>query len=103
MSSSTWTGAVTNGVVPAVRYTNVDDQLANAELASALVLSHGSRDHLPNNPLVFDADATSSFHISGVNFLFGDGSVHFINNSIGGMTYEALLTRANGDVPGSDY
>ncbi len=103
MSSSTWTGAVTNGVVPAVRYTNVSDQLANAELASALVLSHGSQDHLPNNPLVFDADATSSFHIQGVNFLFGDGSVQSINNSINGMTYEALLTRANGDVPGSDY
>jgi prepilin-type N-terminal cleavage/methylation domain-containing protein/prepilin-type processing-associated H-X9-DG protein len=103
MSSSTWTGAVTNGVVPAVRYANVSDQLANAELSSALILSHGSMDHLPNNPLVFDADATSSFHIGGVNFLFGDGSVHIINNSISGATYEALLTRANGDVPGSDY
>jgi prepilin-type N-terminal cleavage/methylation domain-containing protein/prepilin-type processing-associated H-X9-DG protein len=103
MSSSTWTGAVANGVVPAVRYTDVGDQLANAELASALVLSHGSRDHLPNNPLVFDADATSSFHIGGVNFLYGDGSVRTINNSIGGATYEALLTRANGDVPGPDY
>ncbi len=103
MSSSTWTGAVTNGVVPAVRYTNASDQLANAELASALVLSHGSRDHLPNNPLVFDADATSSGHMMGVNFLYGDGSVHVISNSISGTTYEALLTRANGDVPGSDY
>jgi prepilin-type N-terminal cleavage/methylation domain-containing protein/prepilin-type processing-associated H-X9-DG protein len=103
MSSSTWTGAVTNGVVPAVRYQDVNDQLANAELASALVLSHGSKDHLPNNPLVFDADATSSFHVGGVNFLFGDGSVRPINNSISGATYEALLTRSNGDVPGNDY
>jgi prepilin-type N-terminal cleavage/methylation domain-containing protein/prepilin-type processing-associated H-X9-DG protein len=103
MSSSTWTGAVTKGVVPAVRYQIVSDQLANAELASALVLSHGSKDHLPNNPLVFDADATSSFHIGGVNFLFGDGSVRAINNSISGATYEALLTRANGDLPGNDY
>ncbi|MDB5310559.1 MAG: prepilin-type cleavage/methylation protein [Gemmataceae bacterium] len=104
MSSVTWTGAVTNGVVPAVRYPAPADQLANAEAASALVLSHGSRDHLPNNPLVFDADATASFHIAGVNFLFGDGSVQPISNSIDGLVYEALLTRAGGEaVSGSGY
>jgi prepilin-type N-terminal cleavage/methylation domain-containing protein/prepilin-type processing-associated H-X9-DG protein len=97
MSNSTWTGAVTNGVVPAVRYSSPADQLANAEASGALVLSHGSKDHLPNNPLVFDADATSSFHTQGVNFLFGDGSVHPINNSIDGQVYEALLTRAGGE------
>src|SRR5947209_19775386 len=62
MSTATWTGAVTHAVVPAVRYPAPADQLANAEGAPALVLSHGSRDHIPNNSLVFDADATSSFH-----------------------------------------
>jgi prepilin-type processing-associated H-X9-DG protein len=104
MSSVTWTGAVTGGVVPAQRYPDPADRLANAELASALVLAHGSRDHLPNNPLVFDADATSSYHTSGVNFLFGDGSVQSINNSINGLVYEALLTRAGGEpISGSDY
>jgi prepilin-type N-terminal cleavage/methylation domain-containing protein/prepilin-type processing-associated H-X9-DG protein len=104
MSSTTWTGAVTNGIVPAQRYPDPVDQLANAEAASALVLSHGSKDHLPNNPLVFDADATASFHISGVNFLFGDGSVHSITNTISGSVYEALLTRAGGEpVSGDDY
>ena len=101
MSSTTWTGAVTNGVVPAQRYPLPSDQLANAEAASALVLSHGSRDHLPNNPLVFDADATSSFHSQGVNFLFGDGSVHPINSTISGTVYEALLTRAGNEPVGS--
>ena len=104
MSDTTWTGAVTNGVVPAIRYPDPADQLANAEAASALVLAHGSRDHLPNNPLVFDADATASFHIHGVNFLFGDGSVKIINNTINGLVYEALLTRDGGEViNGNDY
>jgi prepilin-type N-terminal cleavage/methylation domain-containing protein/prepilin-type processing-associated H-X9-DG protein len=104
MSSATWTGAVTNGVVPAQRYQSVSDQLANAELASALVLSHGSHDHLPNNPLVFDADATSSYHVLGVNFLFGDGSVRPIGNAINGLVYEALLTRAGGEaIDGGAY
>ncbi len=104
MSSATWTGAVTGGMVPAQRYPDPAAQLANAELASALVLSHGSRSHIPNDQLVFDADAASSFHIGGVNFLFGDGSVHSISNAIDGTTYEALLTRAGGEpVGGDDY
>jgi prepilin-type N-terminal cleavage/methylation domain-containing protein len=104
MSSVTWTGAVTNGVVPAQRYPNLSDQLANAEAASALVLAHGSKDHLPNNPLVFDADATASFHVGGVHFLFGDGSVRFITTAIDGGVYEALLTRAGSEpVSASDY
>jgi prepilin-type processing-associated H-X9-DG protein len=104
MSSTTWTGAVTGGIVPAQRYPDAADQLANAEAAPALVLAHGSRDHVPNNPLVFDADATASFHVSGVNFLFGDGSVHVISNSIDGLVYEALLTRSGGEaVRAGDY
>jgi prepilin-type N-terminal cleavage/methylation domain-containing protein len=104
MSSVTWTGAVTGGVVPAIRYSNQADQLANAEGAPALVLAHGSRDHLPNNPLVFDADATASYHVAGVNFLLGDGSVRMINSSVNGITYEALLTRAGGEaINGANY
>jgi prepilin-type N-terminal cleavage/methylation domain-containing protein/prepilin-type processing-associated H-X9-DG protein len=104
MAKTTWTGAVTNGVVPAIRYPDPADQLANAEGAPALILSHGSRDHIPNNNLVFDADATSSFHTTGVNFLFGDGSVHSISNTIDGSVYEALLTIAGGEpVSGGDY
>ncbi|HEX4592075.1 MAG TPA: DUF1559 domain-containing protein [Gemmataceae bacterium] len=104
MSDTTWVGAVTNGIVPAKRYTDPADQLANAEGAPALVLAHGSRDHLPNNPLVFDADATASFHVQGVNFLFGDGSVRAISNTINGLVYEALLTRAGGEpINGSEY
>jgi prepilin-type N-terminal cleavage/methylation domain-containing protein len=104
MSDVTWTGAVTNGAVPALHYPAPADQIANAEGAPALVLAHGSRDHLPNNPLVFDADATASNHVAGVNFLMGDGSVRLINSTINGITYEALLTRAGGETPnGGDY
>jgi prepilin-type N-terminal cleavage/methylation domain-containing protein/prepilin-type processing-associated H-X9-DG protein len=104
MSGSTWTGAVNGAVVPAQRYPDPADQLGNEEASAALVLAHGSKAHLPNNPLVFDADATASFHVTGVNFLFGDGSVHSINNSISGPVYEALLTRAGGEpVGGNDY
>ncbi|MDX1930291.1 MAG: DUF1559 domain-containing protein [Pirellulaceae bacterium] len=43
-----------------------------------------------------------SFHTGGAQFLFGDGSVQFLSQSINGATFVALLTRDRGDVPG-DY
>jgi len=90
MSYTTWTGAVTGGVVPSRR-----DPSA-VELAPALVMGHAGP-HLPNNPLVTDADAFSSNHPQGVNFLFGDGSVHTINNGITMYVYDALASRAGGE------
>jgi prepilin-type N-terminal cleavage/methylation domain-containing protein/prepilin-type processing-associated H-X9-DG protein len=97
MSLTTWVGGVQGAVVPDLRYTDPSDQLANAEADSALVLAHGSMTHLPNNPLVFDADATASYHVLGVNFLFGDGSVRPINNTIDPRIYQALCTRNGGE------
>jgi prepilin-type N-terminal cleavage/methylation domain-containing protein/prepilin-type processing-associated H-X9-DG protein len=43
-----------------------------------------------------------SRHTNGVNFLFADGSVHFINQSIDMRTYQLLGCRNDGMVPG-DY
>ena len=97
MSNTTWVGAVQGAIVPDLRYNDLPDQLANAEGDAALVLAHGSTTHLPNNPLVFDADATASFHVSGVNFLFGDGSVQSINSAIDPNVYQALCTRNGGE------
>ncbi len=97
MSYTTWTGAVTFGIVPSRR-----DPTA-AESAAALVLGHAGP-HLPNNPLVTDADAFSSNHLDGVNFLFGDGSVQSINSSISTQVYDALASRAGGErINENDY
>jgi prepilin-type N-terminal cleavage/methylation domain-containing protein len=93
MSFTSWTGAVTNGAVPAIRAPG------NSEDSAALVLAHCGP-HLPNDPYVTDADATSSFHTGGVQFLFGDGSIHFISSSISQTVYDALATRAGGEVVG---
>jgi prepilin-type processing-associated H-X9-DG protein len=41
-------------------------------------------------------------HSDGINFLFADGSVHFINRGIDFVTYQALSTRA-GNEPIGDY
>jgi prepilin-type processing-associated H-X9-DG protein len=43
-----------------------------------------------------------SRHPGGVNFLFGDASVHFLKDSISLPTYRALATRAMGEVVSSD-
>jgi prepilin-type processing-associated H-X9-DG protein len=43
-----------------------------------------------------------SFHPGGVNVLFADGSVRFIKDSIGLITWQSLGTMAGGEVISSD-
>jgi prepilin-type processing-associated H-X9-DG protein len=40
----------------------------------------------------------ASMHTGGANFLFADGSVHFVTNAVSAATYQALGTRNGGDV-----
>jgi prepilin-type N-terminal cleavage/methylation domain-containing protein len=44
----------------------------------------------------------SSNHPGGANLMMGDGSVHFIKNSVSVQTWRALGTRNNGEVVSSD-
>ncbi|MCI0380843.1 MAG: DUF1559 domain-containing protein, partial [Gemmataceae bacterium] len=74
---NTWTGAVTG-----------------ADEAPALVL--GSCDHPPNDAASHVEDFWSR-HPVGVNFLFADGSVRNIGNSIPAAIYQALATRNGGE------
>ncbi|MCI0683425.1 MAG: DUF1559 domain-containing protein [Gemmataceae bacterium] len=78
LSKATWTGA-----------------LAGIDESQALVL--GTCDHLPNDLAAAHAEDFWSRHAQGVNFLFGDGSVHNIHNSISEDVYRALSTRAGGE------
>jgi prepilin-type N-terminal cleavage/methylation domain-containing protein len=91
MSLSAWAGLIPGGQVPSVR------SPGDFSGASALVLGHCGP-HLPNDSIVTDADAMSSAHTNGVQFLLGDGSVRMINNSISQTVYDALATRAGGEV-----
>ena len=91
MSLSTWVGVPPGALVPSVR------SAGDYSGGSALVLGHCGP-HLPNDNIVTDADAMSSAHTTGVQFLFGDGSVRTIFNGISQATYDALATRAAGEI-----
>ena len=54
-----------------------------------------------SNPCGMNA-AFGSRHPGGANFLFADGSVHFIKNTINVRTYWALSTRNEGDITSGD-
>jgi len=55
----------------------------------------------PNHPKAHVEDYWSR-HPGGVNFLFADGSVRFVKSSIHQQIYEALATRAGGEVVSAD-
>jgi prepilin-type processing-associated H-X9-DG protein len=107
-SPSTWTGSVAGGRCPAWMATQPPAPYApppgaaydNADFGEALVLAHGNATHVPSADFpIFDADTFYSTHAGkGVNFLFGDGSVHFLTSSITPTTFQYLCTIAGGEV-----
>jgi prepilin-type N-terminal cleavage/methylation domain-containing protein/prepilin-type processing-associated H-X9-DG protein len=72
----------------------------NADFAEALVLAHGNQTHLPSADFpIYDPDTFYSLHTpQGANFLFGDGSVHFLRSNIDPRAYESLCTIAGGEI-----
>ena len=91
---TTWTGAVTNAVIPQTLNPSL-----GYEVEGILVLTNSgdvSEGRVPNNKLDHVEDANSN-HASGVNFLFGDGSVRSINDSISPAVWVGLATRAGGE------
>ena len=118
-SPTTWVGAVTGARCPAwmattpwtTPYTppsqsqNQGNGTAydNADFDEALCLGHGNFTHKPNsdNPL-YDPDVFWSMHPGGDNFLFADGSVHFLKSGMDSTTYQYLMTRAGGEIISGD-
>jgi prepilin-type processing-associated H-X9-DG protein len=62
---------------------------------------------VPQAPCILSATNTAqyarSFHTGGVNAGLADGSVRFISNNINLVVYQALSTRAGGEVVPGDY
>jgi prepilin-type N-terminal cleavage/methylation domain-containing protein/prepilin-type processing-associated H-X9-DG protein len=97
LSYSTWIGGPTGAQNPFLMAPG------NFGAEVTLLLCHAGQTG-PNMPGVFDADSTSSPHQNGVQFVFGDGSVHFISNGIAIPIWMGLATRAGREpVAGGDY
>jgi prepilin-type N-terminal cleavage/methylation domain-containing protein/prepilin-type processing-associated H-X9-DG protein len=98
--ATTWVGAVTNAVIPQTL-----DPGLGIEFGHVMCLTNsGTVDEgrVPNNTHDHVEDANSN-HIQGVNFLFGDGSVRGLQNTISPTIWVALATRAGGESFNLDY
>lgn len=96
---TTWVGAVTNASVPP------QNPGYDYEGPGVLVLTNSGTvedARTPNNQLDHVEDANSN-HRGGVNFLFGDGGVRTIPNSISPGVWVALTTRSGDDDAGFDW
>ena len=115
-TEGTWTGAVAGGFVLRGPFNPCPGSAFATYLAPCLVLAHC---HLLNTNADTDSglDDPSSFHPTGANALFTDGSVHFLRNVTGdagvnpdgstrytpsSLILQALGTRAGGEVVSSD-
>jgi prepilin-type N-terminal cleavage/methylation domain-containing protein/prepilin-type processing-associated H-X9-DG protein len=83
-AETVWVGAVKE---------DLDDDHAHTTLFQA--------SHTPSSGAMNDQDAASR-HPGGTNFLFGDGSVRFLTNTIDLGVYRSLSSRAGGEVISAD-
>ncbi|RCS52650.1 DUF1559 domain-containing protein [Bremerella cremea] len=91
---STWVGAVSGGEEAAVRILGIADHPPNSQYHQHNGSSGGhEHQHL---------DDFGSRHPAGTNFVFADGSVHLITETIDVAVYQALATRAGGEMVSGD-
>jgi prepilin-type N-terminal cleavage/methylation domain-containing protein/prepilin-type processing-associated H-X9-DG protein len=95
LSRATWTGAITNAAVP-ITLLQAEAGL-DPEGGDALVVSHTGELNGPNSQPAH-ADQFWSLHPGGANFVFADGSVRFLKEKRPLPIFQALATRAGGEV-----
>ncbi|APW61023.1 DUF1559 domain-containing protein [Paludisphaera borealis] len=106
LSYVTWTGRAIGGwLFKTSSFEGGADQFAvDPEESFTMILGPVGMENGPRTPNHPEAHVEDywSRHPGGVNFAFGDGSVRFIKNSINPTPWQALATRAGGEVISSD-
>jgi prepilin-type N-terminal cleavage/methylation domain-containing protein/prepilin-type processing-associated H-X9-DG protein len=103
VANATWVGMIPFGQ----SCNNPRWPVQDCEASNVLILGHTgpSPDEpwvdVPNNPKA-GADDFHSLHPGGCNFLFCDGSIRFVKETINPQVFSYLATRAGGEVVGSD-
>lgn len=101
LGEATWVGSVAN----AIMFPTDNDDIGRyrTETSSGMVLGHVGEGVGPGDRRG-DVNQFFSLHSgSGVNFLFADGHVSFLKSSMNYRTYQALATRARGDLVSEDF
>jgi prepilin-type N-terminal cleavage/methylation domain-containing protein/prepilin-type processing-associated H-X9-DG protein len=99
LARATWTGAVSNAAVP-ITELQAEDGLS-PESGDALVIAHTGELDGPNSKPAH-ADQFWSHHPGGAQFLFADGSARFLKERRPLTFFQALATRAGGEILSSD-
>ena len=106
LSYVTWTGRAIGGwLFPTPSFEGGRNTFSpNPEEAFTMILGPVGIENGPRPPNYPSAHVEDfrSHHPGGVNFAFADGSVRFIKNSINEPIYQALATRAGGEVLSAD-
>ena len=103
VANATWVGMIPFGQA----CNNPKWPVQDCEASNVLILGHTgpSPDEawidVPNYKKA-GADDFHSLHPGGCNFLFGDGSIRFVKETVNPQVFSYLATRAGGEVVGSD-
>jgi len=97
LGEATWVGAVAGALMFP---DNDEGEIAVPRLktSSAMVLSHAGLGNGPNSP-TSEINQFYSLHSGGANYVFADGHVAFLPETIDYQTYRALATRAGEEMP----